>query len=48
MTSPHPHSPTLLKPAKPVGIIGYGAYVRQVYKSDSHLKGDCHFAHGTR
>ena len=29
MTTPHthPHSPTLLKPAKPVGIIGYGAYV---------------------
>ena len=22
-----PHSPTLLKPAKPVGIVGYGAYV---------------------
>src|SRR5512132_3870701 len=27
MTIPHSHSPTLLKPAKPVGIIGYGAYV---------------------
>ena len=27
MTTPHTHSPTLLKPAKPVGIIGYGAYV---------------------
>ncbi len=28
MTTPHPqHSPTLLKPANPVGIIGYGAYV---------------------
>jgi len=27
MTTPHSHSPTLLKPAKPVGIIGYGAYV---------------------
>jgi hydroxymethylglutaryl-CoA synthase len=27
MTTPHPHSPTLLKPVKPVGIIGYGAYV---------------------
>ena len=26
MTTPQP-SPTLLKPAKPVGIIGYGAYV---------------------
>jgi hydroxymethylglutaryl-CoA synthase len=26
MTLPHP-SPTLLKPAKPVGIVGYGAYV---------------------
>ncbi len=28
MTTPNPHSsPTLLKPAKPVGIVGYGAYV---------------------
>src|SRR5512139_596295 len=27
MTTPHTHSPTLLKPAKPVGIVGYGAYV---------------------
>jgi len=27
MTTPQPNSPTLLKPAKPVGIIGYGAYV---------------------
>src|SRR5574338_1264140 len=27
MTTPHSHSPTLLKPVKPVGIIGYGAYV---------------------
>ena len=28
MTTPQlQHSPTLLKPAKPVGIIGYGAYV---------------------
>ena len=27
MTTPHAHSPTLLKPAKPVGIVGYGAYV---------------------
>ena len=28
MTTPeHHHSPTLLKPAAPVGIIGYGAYV---------------------
>lgn len=28
MTTPeHQHSPTLLKPANPVGIIGYGAYV---------------------
>jgi hydroxymethylglutaryl-CoA synthase len=28
MTTPHSHnSPTLLKPNKPVGIIGYGAYV---------------------
>jgi hydroxymethylglutaryl-CoA synthase len=27
MTIPQPNSPTLLKPAKPVGIIGYGAYV---------------------
>src|SRR5512140_1563742 len=27
MTTPHIPSPTLLKPAKPVGIIGYGAYV---------------------
>jgi len=27
MTTPHPHFPTLLKPAKPVGIVGYGAYV---------------------
>ena len=29
MTTPHnhTHSPTLLKPVKPVGIIGYGAYV---------------------
>src|SRR5512142_626025 len=27
MTTPHSHSPTLLKPAKPVGIVGYGAYV---------------------
>ncbi len=26
MTTPQ-HSPTLLKPARPVGIIGYGAYV---------------------
>ena len=26
MTTPQP-SPTLLKPAKPVGIVGYGAYV---------------------
>jgi len=25
MTIHHTHSPTLLKPAKPVGIIGYGA-----------------------
>ena len=25
MTTPHTHSPTLLKPTKPVGIIGYGA-----------------------
>jgi hydroxymethylglutaryl-CoA synthase len=28
MTTPQPHpSPTLLKPVKPVGIVGYGAYV---------------------
>src|SRR5215203_6448108 len=29
MTTPHnhTHSPTLLKPVKPVGIVGYGAYV---------------------
>src|SRR5512138_3660028 len=27
MTTPHSHSPTLLKPVKPVGIVGYGAYV---------------------
>ncbi|MEW6094093.1 MAG: hydroxymethylglutaryl-CoA synthase, partial [Chloroflexota bacterium] len=27
MTGHSSHSPTLLKPAKPVGIIGYGAYV---------------------
>src|ERR1043165_5971753 len=27
MTTPQTHSPTLLKPAKPVGIVGYGAYV---------------------
>ena len=27
MTTNHPHSPTLLKPVKPVGIVGYGAYV---------------------
>ena len=28
MTTPQlQHSPTLLKPAKPVGIVGYGAYV---------------------
>jgi hydroxymethylglutaryl-CoA synthase len=27
MTTPHPHSPTLLKPSRPVGIVGYGAYV---------------------
>lgn len=27
MTAPAPFSPTLLKPARPVGIIGYGAYV---------------------
>jgi len=27
MTNPHTNSPTLLKPEKPVGIIGYGAYV---------------------
>ncbi len=27
MTTPQTHSPTLLKPVKPVGIIGYGAYV---------------------
>src|SRR5919107_449820 len=29
MTTPnsHTHSPTLLKPTKPVGIVGYGAYV---------------------
>ncbi len=28
MATPHNHpSPTLLKPVKPVGIIGYGAYV---------------------
>jgi len=27
MTTPQSHSPTLLKPAKPVGIVGYGAYV---------------------
>ena len=28
MTTPHDHpSPTLLKPDRPVGIIGYGAYV---------------------
>ena len=27
MTTPQPHSPTLLKPIKPVGIVGYGAYV---------------------
>ncbi len=27
MTTPHTHSPTLLKPNKPVGIVGYGAYV---------------------
>src|SRR5437867_13286489 len=27
MTTPHTHSPTLLKPFKPVGIVGYGAYV---------------------
>ena len=28
MTTPQPHtSPTLLKPNKPVGIVGYGAYV---------------------
>ena len=27
MITLHPHSPTLLKPVKPVGIVGYGAYV---------------------
>src|SRR4026209_531941 len=27
MTTPHAHSPTLLKPVQPVGIVGYGAYV---------------------
>jgi hydroxymethylglutaryl-CoA synthase len=27
MTTPQPSSPTLLKPFKPVGIVGYGAYV---------------------
>ncbi len=27
MTTPQPSSPTLLKPARPVGIVGYGAYV---------------------
>ncbi len=27
MTTPQPTSPTLLKPVKPVGIVGYGAYV---------------------
>ena len=27
MTTPHTHSPTLLKPVMPVGIVGYGAYV---------------------
>ena len=27
MTTPQPHSPTLLKPAKSIGIVGYGAYV---------------------
>src|SRR5512139_484588 len=27
MTTPQPSSPTLLKPVKPVGIVGYGAYV---------------------
>src|ERR1044072_4955158 len=27
MTTPQTHSPTLLKPTKPVGIVGYGAYV---------------------
>src|SRR5919198_2105326 len=27
MTTPHTHPPTLLNPAKPVGIVGYGAYV---------------------
>ncbi len=27
MITPHPHSPTLLKPVKLVGIVGYGAYV---------------------
>ncbi len=27
MTTPQTHSPTLLKPAKPVGIVGRGAYV---------------------
>ncbi len=27
MTTPHTSSPTLLKPARPVGIVGYGAYV---------------------
>src|SRR5512132_2450358 len=27
MTTPHTHSPTLLKPSKSVGIVGYGAYV---------------------
>jgi hypothetical protein len=26
MTTPQPHSPTFLKPAKPVGIVGYGEY----------------------
>jgi hydroxymethylglutaryl-CoA synthase len=27
MTTPQPSSPTLLKPVRPVGIVGYGAYV---------------------
>jgi len=39
MTLPQPHSPTLLKPNKPVGIIGYGVYVNRFLGNPSGLKG---------
>jgi hypothetical protein len=32
MTTPHTHSPTLLKPVNPVVIIGYGAYMQEIFK----------------